>query len=96
MRKTISSFLFGTILMLPLAVQLGAQDRDDHRDDHSQRYYDSNHKDYHQWNDSMQDQFNRYLDEHHRNHHDFARASKREQQDFWNWQHSHEGHDDHR
>ena len=89
MRSFITSFLFGTILLLPVA-QASAQDHDDHRDDHSQRYYDSGHKDYHQWNDSQQEQFNRYLDEHHRRHHDFDHASKREQQDFWNWQHSHE------
>jgi hypothetical protein len=86
MRKLIGTFLFGAMLVLPLTVQADDHDK---RDDHSQRYYDSSHKDYHQWNDQEQREYDRYLSEHHRKHEDFNRLSKRQQQNYWKWRHDH-------
>jgi hypothetical protein len=86
MRKLIGTFLLGAMLVLPLTVQADDHDR---RDDHSQKYYDSNHKDYHQWNDQEQREYDRYLSENHRKHQDFNRLSKRQQQNYWKWRHDH-------
>jgi hypothetical protein len=88
MRNLIGSSLFVAMLVLPLTA---AADDHDHnkRDNQSQRYYDSNHKDYHQWNDQEQREYDRYLDENHRKHEDFGRTSKREQQNYWKWRHQH-------
>jgi hypothetical protein len=53
------------------------------------RVYDRNHKDYHNWDDNENRAWGVYLTENHKNHHDYARASKREQSNYWNWRHSH-------
>jgi len=70
-----------------------AQDRD--HDRQSQRYEDKAHKDYHEWNDREDQAYRHYLQEHHKKYHNFSKASKREQNDYWKWRHSHPD-EDHR
>ena len=81
--------LLGAALVFPIAAR--AQDRDDHRDrqQEARRYEDRAHHDSHEWNDREDRAYRRYLEEHHKKYHDFAKAKKREQQDYWNWRHSH-------
>jgi len=68
-----------------------AQDHHDDRDgDH--RYYDSGHKDYHQWNADEDRRYHEYLKDKHRKDHDWEHASKREQQEYWSWRHQHDEH----
>ena len=62
------------------------QDQDNHDRD---RVYDREHKDYHQWDDHEKDAWGRFLAEKHRKDHEFAKASKKEQEEYWNWRHSH-------
>ena len=66
----------------------------DHGDDHGQdrRYYDSGHKDYHQWNAGEDQHYHEYLKEKHKKDHDWQHASKREQQDYWAWRHQQDAH----
>jgi hypothetical protein len=56
-------------------------------------YYDSKHRDWHQWNGQEDQTYNRYAQEHHQDSRDFSKGSEREQQQYWNWRHKH--HDDH-
>ena len=77
MRKFTGVFMLGALLGLPVF----AQD--------SRHYEDKAHHDSHDWNASEDDAWRRYLEEHHRKAHDFAKASRREQSDYWNWRHSH-------
>lgn len=58
------------------------------------RYEDRGHHDSHEWNPGEEQAYQRYLAEKHRKRHDFAKASKREQQQYWAWRHSHP--DEHR
>jgi hypothetical protein len=57
------------------------------------RYYDRNHRDYHEWNDREDRSYRVYLGEHHRDYREFHRNSRREQSNYWNWRHSHPDHD---
>lgn len=69
-----------------------AQDRVDQRGDRNgqnQRFYDSRHRDWHQWNDNENRAYRQYLEERHRPYRDFNRASKREQNAYFNWRHEH-------
>jgi hypothetical protein len=50
---------------------------------------DHDHKDYHKWDDYENAVWHRYIAEKHLEAHEFAKASRREQQDYWNWRHSH-------
>jgi len=87
------TILLGTALIVPAAIS--AQDRD--HDSHSQRYEDRSHHDSHDWNNGEDQAYRRYLQEHHKKYHDFAKAKRKEQDDYWKWRHSHPDNDhDHR
>jgi uncharacterized protein YqjF (DUF2071 family) len=53
------------------------------------RYYDKNHKDYHNWDDRENKSWGIYLSSNHKKDHEFAKASGKEQSQYWNWRHSH-------
>jgi len=53
------------------------------------RVYDKKHKDYHNWDDHENHQWGMYLSENHKRSHEYAKASNREQQQYWNWRHRH-------
>ena len=59
------------------------------RSENNRAYYDSKHRDWHQWNDGEDQAYRHYTDEHHQNNRDFSQASEREQQQYWNWRHKH-------
>jgi hypothetical protein len=59
-------------------------------DDHdTRRYYDKQHKDYHQWNDNESKSYGVFLNENHIQVHVFKKAKPAEQQQYWNWRHDH-------
>jgi hypothetical protein len=78
-------------LVLPIAAR--TQDRGDRRDSQQQqqvtRYEDRAHHDSHEWNDREDQAYRRYLEEYHKKYHTFAKANKREQQNYWSWRHNH-------
>ena len=53
------------------------------------RYYDRNHRDYHEWNDREDRSYRVYLGERHRDYREFHLNSRRQQSNYWNWRHSH-------
>jgi len=84
--------------MAPLALRA---DDDDHRNDRDrqrteQRYYDEHGRDYHVWNNREDQAYRNYLKERNREYREFSRANKREQQEYWQWRHSHRDRDDDR
>jgi hypothetical protein len=56
--------------------------------DHT-RYYDRNHRDYHEWNDREDRSYRVYLGERHRDYREFRLNSRHEQGNYWNWRHHH-------
>ena len=82
MNRFFSALIVGAFLITPVAMQ--ARD-----DDHAKKYYDRDHKDYHQWNDSENTQYHHFLEEKHRKDHDWNKSNKKEQQEYWNWRHDH-------
>lgn len=87
----ISSVLLGVAMMSPIALR--AQDGDHHHGEaaHQQRYYDKQGKDWHNWDDNQNKMYQRYVEENHRQNRDFAKLSKKQQNDYFRWQHQHEG-----
>ncbi len=58
--------------------------------EHENRTYtDSAHHDKHEWNAKEDDAWKRYREEHHIKQEDFARAKRRQQEDYWKWRHEH-------
>jgi hypothetical protein len=87
--------LLTAALVVPTAVI--AQDRD-HQDSHEndqkgRRYEDKAHQDAHEWNGSEDQAYRRYLQEHHKKYRDFSKAKNKDQNDYWNWRHSHPDND---
>ena len=58
-------------------------------ENNNRAYYDSKHRDWHQWNDKEEQSYRRYANEHHQDNKDFAQTNEREQQQYWNWRHKH-------
>ena len=82
------------ILLLSIAfalpAALPAQDHDhDHDRDQQQRYYDSSHKDYHQWTDNEDRAYHQYVNEKHLHDRPFDKISKKQQTQYWSWRHEH-------
>jgi hypothetical protein len=53
------------------------------------RVYDKDHKDYHNWDDNENRAWGQFLVENHRSSHEYAKASRKEQSQYWNWRHAH-------
>jgi hypothetical protein len=53
------------------------------------RIYDSDHKDYHNWDGNEDRAWRQYQSDQHKDYRDFSKASKKEQSDYWNWRHDH-------
>ena len=81
--KYVASFFLSASLVAPAVIFAKPTQQE------SPRYYDSERKEYHQWNDKEQVAWQKFLAEKHRKDHEFARADKKEQQEYWAWRHSH-------
>ena len=93
MRSTyryLSSLLVAAALAAPVAIMATPTTKDDGA---QVKFYDSRHKDYHNWDDRENRSWGVYLSDNHRKSHEFSRASKREKSNYWNWRHSHPDHD---
>lgn len=45
--------------------------------------------DRHEWNEGENSAWHQYLKEHHKKDHDWAKAKKKEQDDYWKWREHH-------
>jgi hypothetical protein len=88
MLKSVSSVLLSVALLTPVAAYAQDHRTQDH-ENQSKRYYDSKHKDYHEWNANEDKSYHQYLSDNHKPDHDWAKASKKEQNSYWDWRHQH-------
>lgn len=84
-----SKFLSAVFLSFALLAPVALQGQDSHDQDQNKRVYDSTHKDYHEWNANEDRAFHQYLKDNHKKDHDWSKASKKEQNNYWNWRHEH-------
>ena len=84
--RYISPLLLAAALAAPVAVMAAPAPKDDGV---QVRFYDSHHKDYHNWDDRENHAWGVYLTNNHRKNREFSRSSRREQSHYWNWRHSH-------
>lgn len=83
MSKVLHVLLALGCLAIPLA------QAQEHHDQSARVYQDTKHKDTHEWNNDEDQQYRTYLKEHHKNYKEFSKASKKEQNDYWDWRHQH-------
>jgi hypothetical protein len=84
MHRHISSLILAAAFVVPLAATAAPQDAKIQI-----RFFDRNHKDYHNWDDHEDRAWGIYLNDNHRKSEEFSKASKRRQSQYWNWRHSH-------
>jgi hypothetical protein len=80
--KFVASLFLTTALAAPAVILASPAAQED-------RVYDRDHKDYHQWDDRERGAWGRFLTEKHRKEHEFQKASRKEQNEYWSWRHSH-------
>jgi hypothetical protein len=87
--------VLSAVLVIPVAVSAQGRDHPDKRQDdrQSRRYEDKAHKDSHEWNSGEDQAYRRYLQGHHKKYNDFAKLKKKDQDNYWNWRHSHPDND---
>ena len=57
--------------------------------DHDHRYYDKEHKDWHEWNANEDRAYRRYWEDRHHAYINWERANAGQRQAYWNWRHNH-------
>jgi hypothetical protein len=89
--KSLSLLFLTAALTAPLATRAGAAQEVVVRnsDGSYTRYYDRNHRDYHEWNDREDHSYRTYLGQRHRPYRQFRQENNRRQRAYWNWRHSH-------
>jgi hypothetical protein len=70
----------GVLLSLMTVAGCGQQDS---------TVYDANHRDYHKWDDRESAAYQRWEAENRRPHQEYRDRRPEEQNDYWNWRHSH-------
>jgi hypothetical protein len=70
-------------------------DDDHHASSQTQRYYDKDARDYHEWNQNENQVYHQYVTENHKRDREFAKTTRREKQDYYKWRHSHPDQDRH-
>jgi hypothetical protein len=89
MPRYLASLFLGAALIVPLGVQ--ASPLDDHDRDHDRRYYDREHRDYHNWDAHESAAYRNWLMEERREqkYRDYARLRREQQEEYWRWRHAH-------
>ncbi len=77
---------------LAAPVMIAAQDHD--RDDRTHRYYDEEHRDYHDWNSGEQRYWREYWTSERQPYVEWDRASDEQHRAYWRWRHEHMRHHD--
>ncbi len=90
MYQYLKVFALSAALVIPVAVSAQDDHGDGRRNDQqNRRYEDRGHHDFHEWNPGEEQTYRRYLQENRMKYRDFAKANRREQNNYWNWRHSH-------
>jgi hypothetical protein len=80
----ISAFLLALAILAPAAIRANAA-----TPQVVVRFYDRDHRDYHNWDDREVHSYGLYRSDHPKYNENFARANRRQQRDYWRWRHEH-------
>jgi hypothetical protein len=83
-KRFLSALVLSGALLAPTVILA-----DDDAHVSNRRYYDKEHKDYHQWNRDEDQTYRQYLQENHRPYRDFNRLKRNDQDRYWTWRHDH-------
>jgi len=88
--RFLSSLILTAAIASPVAMMAAAKPQDDRDHENKQgenkRYYDKQHKDYHNWDSNEDQAYQRYQTGHHEKR-AFIQLNTRQQTVYWNWRH---------
>jgi hypothetical protein len=98
--KFVGSAILTIALAAPATIVAAPHPQDEKTHDqqaaeNQKRVYDSEHKDYHNWDDNEEHQWKQYQSTEHLKYRDYSKANKKQQSDYWNWRHQQGDNDDH-
>jgi hypothetical protein len=97
-KRIFASFILAGALLVPigaLAKTMPQDDRERHEQQRDRRVYDSQNRDYHNWDRQEDQRYRQWLDERHHAYVDYDRLDARQQREYWNWRHKRQGHEEH-
>jgi hypothetical protein len=77
MKRSLSAWLLGIALIMPVAVRADRHDREKHA------------RDVHEWNEREEKAYREYLKQQRREYREWAKANKKEQKAYWKWRRKH-------
>lgn len=96
-----ASMVLTASLVVPVGLSAMPRPQDDReherheQEEHQQRLYDPEYRDYHNW-DQREDQYYRqWLSDRNRDYRAYDQLDRREQRDYWKWRHKQEKRDRH-
>ena len=90
LNRYISSLLLATALAAPVVMIAAPRPQEPSA---QIRFYDRDHRDYHNWDDRENHAYRQYLGEQHRSYREYQRQNHKVQKNYWNWRHSHPDND---
>ncbi len=93
--RFISSLFLAAALVAPPAIMAAGRPQPTQEEHHDKdhRYYDEDHKDYHDWDSKEDHAYRAYLKAQRKTYRAFDKMERSEQQAYWNWRHEHPDHD---
>jgi len=89
MRKLFGTLVVSGILAMPAVSLASGQTQNDHDQSNAHRYYDQNHKDYHNWDDKEDRAYRMWVADQHRKDVALDTLAPRDQAAYWTWRHAH-------
>lgn len=86
-KLVLTSLFLGAALIAPMAIVANAAPQAV-----SVRVYDRDHKDYHNWDDHEAQAWVTFRADHPKYNVTFAKTSRSQQREYWNWRHAHPDH----
>ena len=87
--KIITRYLGSAVVATALLAPAGIAAPAAVRDDHPQRYYDRDRRDYHEWTEREQHAYREWMKERRKHYKEYARLNQKQQREYWRWRHEH-------
>lgn len=91
LQRYVGPLLLGASLLAPLGINAAGPRPGE--EEHVHRYYDREHKDWHNWDEHESAAYRHWLMEERREHQyrEYERLERRRQAEYWRWRHEHSG-----
>lgn len=98
-QRLFASVFLSAALLAPIGAMAIPAPQDDHerheREEHERRVYDSDRRDYHNWDAREDEAYRHWLEFKHHTYVEYDRLDDKARREYWKWRHKHEEHEEH-